>query len=177
MSRRKFCFNYNLSLSSMYWTTLIAINLFEQERQLMKFASCPEVHLYLASKVSRILKSIRVYHLVDRASCYSYSRTPQKAFNSQGCPKTPILQLFLTLFKKWSGGVGWGYLRPHQLLDHPTLIMIAYSIFSMYQENTKTIHLIMMIWLFSFIISNYKLASGPPKDPGGSKKILSKSRI
>ena len=44
-------------------------------------------------------------------------------------------------------------------------------------ENTKIIHLIMMIWLFSFIISNYKLASGPPKDPGGSKKILSKSRI
>ena len=34
----------------------------------------------------------------------------------------------------------------------------------------------MMIWLFSFIISNYKLASGPPKDPGGSKKILSKSK-
>ena len=43
-------------------------------------------------------------------------------------------------------------------------------------ENTKIIHLIMMIWLFSFIISNYKLASGPPKDPGGSKKILSKSK-
>ena len=70
MSKRKFCFNYNLSLSSMYWTTLIAINSFEQERQLMKFASCPEVHLYLASKVSRILKSIRVYHLVDFASCF-----------------------------------------------------------------------------------------------------------
>ena len=34
----------------------------------------------------------------------------------------------------------------------------------------------MMIWLGSFIISNYKLASGPPKDPGGSKKILSKSK-
>ena len=34
----------------------------------------------------------------------------------------------------------------------------------------------MMIWLFSFFISNYKLASGPPKDPGGSKKILSKSK-
>ena len=34
----------------------------------------------------------------------------------------------------------------------------------------------MMIWLVSFIISNYKLASGPPKDPGGSKKILSKSK-
>ena len=44
-------------------------------------------------------------------------------------------------------------------------------------ENTKIIHLIMMIWLFSFIISSYKLASSPPKDPGGSKKILSKSRI
>ena len=44
-------------------------------------------------------------------------------------------------------------------------------------ENTKIIHLIMMKWLFNFIISSYKLASGPPKDPGGSKKILSKSRI
>ena len=43
-------------------------------------------------------------------------------------------------------------------------------------ENTKIIHLIMMIWLLSFIVSNYKLASGPPKDPGGSKKILSKSK-
>ena len=53
---------------------------------------------------------------------------------------------------------------------------IAYRIFSLYQENTKTIHLIMMIWLVSFIISNYKLASGPPKDPGGVKKIFSKSK-
>ena len=44
-------------------------------------------------------------------------------------------------------------------------------------ENTKIIHLIMMIWLLSFIVSSYKLALGPPKDPGGSKKILSKSRI
>ena len=44
-------------------------------------------------------------------------------------------------------------------------------------ENTKIIHLIIMIWLLNFIVSSYKLASGPPKDPGGSKKILSKSRI
>ena len=56
-------------------------------------------------------------------------------------------------------------------------LKIAYRIFSVYQKNTKIIHLIMMIWLFSFFISNYRLASGPPKDPGGSKKILSKSRI
>ena len=42
-------------------------------------------------------------------------------------------------------------------------------------ENTKTIHLIMMIWLFRFIISSYKIVSSPPQDPGGSKKILSKS--
>jgi len=62
-------------------------------------------------------------------------------------------------------------------LNHDDLVtMIAYRIFSVYQENTKTIHLIMMIWLVSFIISNYKLASGPPKDPGGSKKIFSKSK-
>ena len=54
-------------------------------------------------------------------------------------------------------------------------IRIAYRIFSVYR-NTKTIHLIMMIWLVSFIISNYKLASGPPKDPGGVKNIFSKSK-
>ena len=55
------------------------------------------------------------------------------------------------------------------------LKMIAYRIFSLYR-NTKTIHSIMMIWLVSFIISNYKLASGPPKDPGGVKNIFSKSK-
>ena len=33
----------------------------------------------------------------------------------------------------------------------------------------------MMIWLFRFIISSYKIVSSPPQDPGGSKKILSKS--
>ena len=54
--------------------------------------------------------------------------------------------------------------------------MIAYRIFSVYQENTKTIHLIMMIWLVNFIISNYKLASSPPKDPGGIKKIFSNQK-
>ena len=54
--------------------------------------------------------------------------------------------------------------------------LISYRIFSVYQKNTKIIHLIMMIWLVSFIISNYKLASGPPKDPGGNKKIFSKSK-
>ena len=61
--------------------------------------------------------------------------------------------------------------------DHAVVrLLISYRIFSVYQKNTKIIHLIMMIWLVSFIISNYKLASGPPKDPGGSKKILSKSK-
>ena len=53
------------------------------------------------------------------------------------------------------------------------MVMIAYRIFSLYQENTKTIHLIMMIWLVNFIVSNHKLASSPPKDPGGIKKIFS----
>ena len=53
--------------------------------------------------------------------------------------------------------------------------LIAYSIFSLYR-NTKTIHSIMMIWLVNFIVSNYKLASGPPKDPGGVKNIFSKSK-
>ena len=53
--------------------------------------------------------------------------------------------------------------------------LIAYSIFSLYR-NTKTIHSIMMIWLDNFIESNYKLASGPPKDPGGVKNIFSRSR-
>ena len=53
---------------------------------------------------------------------------------------------------------------------------IAYRIFSLYQENTKTIHLIMMIWLVNFIVSNYKLASSPPKDPGGIKNIFSNQK-
>ena len=34
----------------------------------------------------------------------------------------------------------------------------------------------MMIWLGKFIISNYKLASSPPKDPGGIKNIFSNQR-
>ena len=41
-------------------------------------------------------------------------------------------------------------------------------------ENTEIIHLIEMIWLFSFIISSFKLASGPPNDPGGSKENIFK---
>ena len=41
-------------------------------------------------------------------------------------------------------------------------------------ENTEIIHLIKMIWLFSFIISSFKSASGPPKDPGGSKEDIFK---
>ena len=41
-------------------------------------------------------------------------------------------------------------------------------------ENTEIIHLIKMIWLFSFIISSFKLASGPPNDPGGSKEDIFK---
>ena len=55
------------------------------------------------------------------------------------------------------------------------MYLIAYSIFSLYR-NTKTIHSIMMIWLVNFIVSNYKLASGPPKVPGGVKNIFSKSK-
>ena len=50
---------------------------------------------------------------------------------------------------------------------------IVYSIFALYRD-TKTIHSIMMIWLVIFIISNYNLASGPPKDPGGVKKHIFK---
>jgi len=52
-------------------------------------------------------------------------------------------------------------------------MMIVYSIFALYRD-TKTIHSIMMIWLVIFIISNYNLASGPPKDPGGVKKHIFK---
>jgi len=51
--------------------------------------------------------------------------------------------------------------------------LIVYSIFALYRD-TKTIHSIMMIWLVIFIISNYNLASGPPKDPGGVKKHIFK---
>jgi len=53
------------------------------------------------------------------------------------------------------------------------MMMIVYSIFALYRD-TKTIHSIMMIWLVIFIISNYNLASGPPKDPGGVKKHIFK---
>ena len=41
-------------------------------------------------------------------------------------------------------------------------------------ENTVIIHLIMVIWLSSFIMSSFKLASGPPQDPGGSKRDIFK---
>ena len=41
-------------------------------------------------------------------------------------------------------------------------------------ENTEIIHLIKMIWLFSFIISSFKSVSGPPHDPGGSKEDIFK---
>ena len=51
--------------------------------------------------------------------------------------------------------------------------LIVYSIFALYRD-TKTIHSIMMIWLVIFIISNYNLASGPPKDPGGVEKHIFK---
>ena len=60
-----------------------------------------------------------------------------------------------------NGPVHWG--------EHLTMMMIVYSIFALYRD-TKTIHSIMMIWLVIFIISNYSLASSPPKDPGGVKK-------
>ena len=62
-------------------------------------------------------------------------------------------------------------------INKPSIgVLIAYRIFSLYQENTKTIHLIMMIWLVNFIVSNYKLASSPPKDPGGIKNIFSNQK-
>ena len=77
------------------------------------------------------------------------------------------------------GLVGWGrigYIQIWSRRGGGSGDKISYRIFSLYQKNTKIIHLIMMIWLVSFNISNYKLASGPPKDPGGSKRILSKSK-
>ena len=59
----------------------------------------------------------------------------------------------------------------HDYHDNHDFLSYIFSV----SENTKTIHLIMMIWLFSFTISSYKIVSSPPQDPGGSKKILSKS--
>ena len=54
--------------------------------------------------------------------------------------------------------------------------MIVYSIFALYRD-TENIHSNMMIWLVIFIISNYSLASSPPKVPGGVKRdIFSESR-
>ena len=55
-------------------------------------------------------------------------------------------------------------------------MMIVYSIFALYRD-TENIHSNMMIWLVIFIISNYSLASSPPKVPGGVKRdIFSESR-
>merc|ERR1712148_87964 len=51
---------------------------------------------------------------------------------------------------------------------------VSYRIFSMYQKNTKIIHLIMVIWLSIFIMSSFKIASGPPQDPGGSNRDIFK---
>ena len=54
--------------------------------------------------------------------------------------------------------------------------LIVYSIFALYRD-TENIHSSMMIWLIIFIISNYSLASSPPKVPGGVKRdIFSESR-
>ena len=56
------------------------------------------------------------------------------------------------------------------------IILIVYSIFALYRD-TENIHSSMMIWLIIFIISNYSLASSPPKVPGGVKRdIFSESR-
>ena len=55
----------------------------------------------------------------------------------------------------------------------PIIIDFLSYIFNV-SENTEIIHLIEMIWLFSFIISSFKLASGPPNDPGGSKEDIFK---
>ena len=62
---------------------------------------------------------------------------------------------------------------PIEIDQETKSILIVYSIFALYRD-TKTIHSIMMIWLVIFIISNYNLASGPPKDPGGVKKHIFK---
>ena len=61
-------------------------------------------------------------------------------------------------------------------IDKVVAVTIVYSIFALYRD-TENIHSNMMIWLVIFIISNYSLASSPPKDPGGVKKnIFSESR-
>ena len=59
---------------------------------------------------------------------------------------------------------------------HLQFFLIVYSIFALYRD-TENIHSSMMIWLIVFIISNYSLASSPPKVPGGVKRdIFSESR-
>ena len=92
-------------------------------------------------------------------------RTKRMIFICQNAPSSSLVGC--CNISSWTGFVDF--------LAFLNLDFLSY-IFSV-SENTKIIHLIMMIWLFSFIISSYKLASSPPKDPGGSKKILSKSRI
>ena len=56
---------------------------------------------------------------------------------------------------------------------HGIVLDFLSYIFSV-SENTKIIHLIMVIWLSSFVMSSFKLASGPPQDPGGSKRDIFK---
>ena len=56
------------------------------------------------------------------------------------------------------------------LTNFPDFLSYIFNV----SENTEIIHLIKMIWLFSFIISSFKSASGPPKDPGGSKEDIFK---
>jgi len=84
--------------------------------------------------------------------------------------------------KKWKDDALSGGTNPDALLFYycghggaysDGFDLIVYSIFALYRD-TKTIHSIMMIWLVIFIISNYNLASGPPKDPGGVKKHIFK---
>ena len=58
----------------------------------------------------------------------------------------------------------------HKHTDHIDFLSYIFNV----SENTKIIHLIMVIWLSSFIMSSFKLASGPPQDPGGSKRDIFK---
>ena len=67
----------------------------------------------------------------------------------------------------WTSGTSWAK------MSQCSIHLIVYSIFALYRD-TENIHSIMMIWLVIFIISNYNLASGPPKDPGGVKKHIFK---
>ena len=110
-----------------------------------------------------------LYFLVNNNYCSEKKRLKTGEDNSYVLP-TPVasmnkIQGIISLSQLFCLALGWHW--PKLNFQTQKKIDFLSYIFSV-SENTKIIHLIMMIWLFSFIISNYKLASGPPN----KKKLI-----